>query len=209
MQRQGIYPPPPGASPILGLECAGEVAELGAGVTGWRVGDRAMALLAGGGYAEEVVVHAGSLLPVPASFSWEQAASLPEVYLTVFLTVFQLGGLREGAVSCTAAAADPHRAQLAKHAGARVVATAGSTRSASAALEPGADAAVNYRTGDFPCGGGAGDRGRGVTSLDSIGAPYLERNLAALAVGGRLVLIGLMGGAKANNPAALLARRFR
>src|SRR5260221_12470450 len=96
LQRQGMYPPPPGASPILGLECAGEVAELGAGVAGWRVGDRAMALLAGGGYAEQVVVHAGSLLPVPRHFSWEQAACLPEVYLTVFLTVFQLGALRDG-----------------------------------------------------------------------------------------------------------------
>src|SRR2546425_7567124 len=95
LQRQGLYPPPPGASPILGLDCAGEVAELGAGVSGWRAGDRAMALLAGGGYAEQVVVHEGSLLPVPAHFSWEQAASLPEVYLTVFLTVFQLGALRE------------------------------------------------------------------------------------------------------------------
>jgi putative PIG3 family NAD(P)H quinone oxidoreductase len=213
LQRQGMYPPPPGASPILGLECAGEVAELGAGVLGWRVGDRAMALLAGGGYAEQVVVHAGSLLPVPAHFSWEQAASLPEVYLTVYLTVFQLGGLSAGGAvlvhgggsgigtACT---------QLAKRAGALVVATAGSDEKCKRCLELGADAAVNYRTGDFVAAAQDATGGRGVdVVLDSIGAPYFERNLAALAIGGRLVLIGLMGGAKAEiNLAALLARRL-
>ena len=213
LQRQGMYPPPPGASPILGLECAGEVAELGAGVSGWRVGDRAMALLAGGGYAEQVAVHAGSLLPVPAHFSWEQAASLPEVYLTVFLTVFQLGGLCAGGAvlvhgggsgigtACT---------QLAKRAGARVVATAGSDEKCKRCLELGADAAVNYRSGDFVAAAQEATGGRGVdVVLDSIGAPYLERNLTALAIGGRLVLIGLMGGAKAEiNLAALLARRL-
>jgi len=213
LQRQGLYPPPPGASPILGLECAGEVAEIGAGVSGWRTGDRAMALLAGGGYAEQVVVHAGSLLPMPAHFSWEHAASLPEVYLTVFLTVFQLGGLREGGAvlvhgggsgigtACT---------QLAKRAGALVVATAGSDEKCKRCLELGADAAVNYRDGDFVAAAQQVTSGRGVdVVLDSIGAPYLERNLAALAVGGRLVVIGLMGGAKAElNLAALLARRL-
>jgi putative PIG3 family NAD(P)H quinone oxidoreductase len=213
LQRQGLYPPPPGASPILGLECAGEVAELGAGVSGWRVGDRAMALLAGGGYAEQVVVHAGSLLPVPAHFSWEQAASLPEVYLTVFLTVFQLGALRSGGAvlvhgggsgigtACT---------QLAKRAGAIVVATAGSDAKCRRCLELGADAAVNYREGDFVAAAAQATGGRGVdVVLDSIGAPYLDRNLSALAVGGRLVVIGLMGGAKAElNIAGLLARRL-
>jgi putative PIG3 family NAD(P)H quinone oxidoreductase len=213
LQRQGMYPPPPGASPILGLECAGEVAEIGAGVRGWKVGDRAMALLAGGGYAERVVVHAGSLLPVPAHFSWEQAASLPEVYLTVFLCVFQLGGLREGGAvlvhgggsgigtACT---------QLAKRAGASVIATAGSDAKCKRCLELGADAAVNYRDGDFVSAARQLTDGRGVdVVLDSIGAAYLERNLGALAVGGRLVLIGLMGGAKAEiNLAALLARRL-
>jgi putative PIG3 family NAD(P)H quinone oxidoreductase len=213
LQRQGLYPPPPGASPILGLECAGEVAELGAGVSGWRIGDRAMALLAGGGYAEQVVVHAGSLLPVPAHFSWEQAASLPEVYLTVFLTVFQLGQLSSGGAvlvhgggsgigtACT---------QLAKLAGATVIATAGSDAKCKRCLALGADAAVNYHDGDFVAAAQQATGGRGVdVVLDSIGAPYLERNLSALAVGGRLVLIGLMGGAKAElNLAALLARRL-
>src|SRR5262245_34152236 len=96
MQRQGLYPPPPGASTILGLECAGEVAEVGAGVSGWRVGDRAMALLAGGGYAQEVVVHAGSALAVPPSLDLVRAAAVPEVFLTVYLNVFALGALPEG-----------------------------------------------------------------------------------------------------------------
>jgi len=213
LQRQGLYPPPPGASPILGLECAGEVAEVGAGVSGWRIGDRAMALLAGGGYAEQVVVHAGSLLPVPTHFSWAQAASLPEVYLTVFLTVFQLGALGDGGAvlvhgggsgigtACT---------QLAKRAGAVVVATAGSDAKCRRCLELGADAAVNYREGDFVAAAQRATAGRGVdVVLDSIGALYLERNLSALAIGGRLVLIGLMGGAKAElNLAAVLAKRL-
>ncbi len=213
MQRQGLYPPPAGASPILGLECAGEVVEVGAGVRGWRPGDRAMALLAGGGYAEQVVVHAGSLLPVPAHFSWEQAAALPEVYLTVFLTVFQLGGLtRGGAVLVHGGGSGIGTActQLAKHAGAVVVATAGSDAKCRRCVELGADVAVNYRDGDFVAAAAQATGGRGVdVVLDSIGAPYLERNLSALAVGGRLVLIGLMGGAKAElNLAALLVRRL-
>jgi putative PIG3 family NAD(P)H quinone oxidoreductase len=213
LQRQGLYPPPPGASPILGLECAGEVVELGAGVSDWKVGDRAMALLAGGGYAEQVAVHAGSLLPVPAHFTFEQAAAVPEVYLTVFLTVFQLGGLREGdAVLVHGGGSGIGTAciQLAKRAGARVLATAGSQAKCQACLELGADAAVNYRDSDFTAAARDLTGGRGIdVVLDSIGAPYLERNLAALAVGGRLVVIGLMGGAKAEiNLGALLTRRL-
>ncbi|MGI9591667.1 MAG: NAD(P)H-quinone oxidoreductase [Myxococcota bacterium] len=214
LQRQGHYPPPPGASELLGLECAGRVLEVGEGVSGWRPDDRAMALLAGGGYAEQVVVHAGSLLPVPAGLSLEQAAALPEVYLTFFLTVFQLGGLGAGdavlvhgggsgiGTACT---------QLAKLSGATVVATAGSDEKCRRCLELGADAAVNYREGDFVAGAREATGGRGVdVVLDSIGAPYLEKNLAALDVGGRLVLIGLMGGAKAEiNLGALLARRLQ
>jgi putative PIG3 family NAD(P)H quinone oxidoreductase len=212
LQRQGHYPPPPGASEILGLECAGEVIESGAGVSGWRPGDRAMALLAGGGYAEQVVVDAGSLLPVPASLTFDQAAAFPEVYLTVFLTVFQLGRLPVGGTvlvhgggsgigtACT---------QLARRAGAHVVATAGSDAKCRRCLELGADVAVNYREGDFVAAAKQATGGRGVdVVLDSIGAPYLERNLAALDVGGRLVEIGLMGGARAElNLGLLLARR--
>ncbi len=214
LQRQGMYPPPPGASDILGLECAGEVAEVGEGVADWKPGDRAMALLAGGGYAEQVVVHAGSLMPVPASLSWEQAAAVPEVYLTVFLNVFQLGGLAAGGAvlvhgggsgigtACT---------QLAKHAGATVIATAGSDEKCARCREIGADVAVNYREGDFAAAAREATGGLGVdVVLDSIGAPYLARNLESLRVGGRLVLIGLMGGAKAEiNLGALLTRRLQ
>lgn len=214
LQRQGLYPPPPGASEILGLECAGEVAELGTGVTGWKRGDRAMALLGGGGYAEQVVVDAGSLLPVPAALSLEQAAALPEVYLTVFLNVFQLGGLAEGGavlVHGGGSGIGTAATQLAKIAGASVVVTAGSDAKCRRCRELGADVAVNYREGDFVAAAKAATGGRGVdVVLDSIGAPYLARNLEALAVAGRLVLIGLMGGAKAEiNLAQLLARRLQ
>ena len=214
MQRSGHYPAPPGVSEILGLECAGEIVEVASGVSGWGVGDRAMALLAGGGYAEQVVVHAGSLLPVPSGWSLEQAAAAPEVYLTVFLTVFQLGALPDdGALLVHGGGSGIGTAciQLAKHVGATVVVTAGSDEKCQRCLDLGADAAVNYRTGDFVAVAQESTGGRGVdVLLDSIGAPYLERNLQALAVGGRLVLIGLMGGAKAEiSLAALLLRRLQ
>jgi putative PIG3 family NAD(P)H quinone oxidoreductase len=213
LQRRGMYPPPPGASPLLGLECAGEVIEVGAGVAGWKPGDRAMALLAGGGYAEEVVVDAGSALPVPDALSLEEAAALPEVYLTVFLNVFELGALPEpgrllvhggGSGIGTAAIG------LAKLAKAKVIVTAGSDEKCARCRALGADVAVNYRTEKFLDAVRAATDGAGVdVVLDSIGAPYLADNLAALTVGGRLVVIGLMGGAKTElNLGLLLARRL-
>jgi putative PIG3 family NAD(P)H quinone oxidoreductase len=213
MQRQGLYPPPPGASEILGLECAGTVAEIGAGVTGWRVGDRAMALLAGGGYAEEAVVHAGSAMPVPAALDLEHAAAVPEVFLTVFLNVFQLGGLRPGGAALVhggGSGIGTAAIQLIKHAGARVFVTAGSDAKCARCRELGADLAIDYRSGDFAGAVLEATGGRGVdVVLDSIGAPYLEGNLRSLAVGGRLVLIGLMGGAKAEiGLGPLLVRRL-
>jgi putative PIG3 family NAD(P)H quinone oxidoreductase len=213
MQRQGLYPPPPGASEILGLECAGEVAEVGARVSGWRVGQRAMALLAGGGYAEEAVVHAGSAMPVPDRLSDAEAAALPEVFLTVFLNVFQLGGLpgggwllAHGGGSGIGTAA----IQLAKAAGARVVVTAGSDEKCARCRGLGADVAVNYRTAQFAKAVGEATGGKGVdVVLDHIGARYLADNLASLALGGRLVIIGLMGGAKAElHLGQLLTRRL-
>jgi putative PIG3 family NAD(P)H quinone oxidoreductase len=212
-QRQGFYPPPPGASPILGLECAGEVVEIGAGVSGWRVGDRAMALLAGGGYAEQVVVHAGSALRVPAGLDLERAAALPEVFLTVVLNVFQLGGLQPGGTALVhggGSGIGTAAIQLVKQAGARILVTAGSDEKCARCLELGADVAVNYRSGDFAKAALEATGGRGVdVVLDSIGAAYLESNLRSLAVGGRLVLIGLMGGAKAEiSLATLLMRRL-
>ncbi len=214
LQRQGLYPPPPGASEILGLECAGEVIEVGAGVEGWRPGDRAMALLAGGGYAEEVVVDAGSALPVPAALSLEEAAAVPEVFLTVFLNVFQLGALPEGGavlVHGGGSGIGTAAIQLVKAAGGSIVVTAGSAAKCARCRELGADRAVDYRQDDFAAAARDATGGRGVdVVLDSIGAPYLEKNLASLAVGGRLVLIGLMGGAKAEiGLAQLLLRRLR
>ena len=213
LQRRGLYPPPPGASPILGLECAGEVVEVATDVRGWRVGERAMALLAGGGYAEEVVVDAGSAMPVPAKLSLEEAAALPEVFLTVFSNVFQLGGLAAGGtllVHGGGSGIGTAAIQLAKLAGARILVTAGSDAKCERCLALGADLAVNYRTGDFVAEAKRATGGDGVdVVLDSIGAAYFERNLAALRTGGRLLLIGLMGGAKTEvNLALLLARRL-
>lgn len=213
LQRQGLYPPPPGASPILGLECSGEVAEVGSGVAGWRAGDRAMALLAGGGYAEEVVVPAPCALPIPERLSFEEAAAVPEVFLTVHLNVLQLGGLAAGGsvlVHGGGSGIGTAAIQLARAAGARILVTAGSDEKCRACLELGADAAFNYRSADFAAEAKAATGGRGVdVVLDSIGAPYLAKNLGSLAVGGRLVLIGLMGGAKAEiNLAELLVKRL-
>ncbi|MEE9607632.1 MAG: NAD(P)H-quinone oxidoreductase [Myxococcota bacterium] len=214
MQRRGHYPPPPGASEILGLECAGEVVEVAPDAKGWSVGERAMALVPGGGYAEQVVVHAGSAMRVPERLSLEEAAALPEVFLTVFLNVFQLGALAEGGAALVhggGSGIGTAAIQLVKAAGARIVVTAGSEAKCQRCRELGADVAVNYRSGGFvePARELTGGRGVDVV-LDSIGAPYLERNLAALAVGGRLVIIGLMGGAKAEiGLGPLLVRRLQ
>jgi putative PIG3 family NAD(P)H quinone oxidoreductase len=214
LQRQGLYPPPPGASPILGLECAGEVVEVAPGVTSFCRGDRAMALLAGGGYAEQVVVAAGCAMPVPERLDAASAAAVPEVFLTVFLNVFQLGALApDGAVLVHGGGSGIGTAAiaLARAAGASVVVTAGSEEKCRRCRELGADVAVNYRSEDFVQAARAATGGRGVdVVLDSIGAPYLERNLAALATGGRLLLIGLMGGARGEiGLGPVLARRLQ
>jgi putative PIG3 family NAD(P)H quinone oxidoreductase len=213
LQRRGMYPPPPGASPLLGLECAGEVIEVGARAAGFTPGERVMALLAGGGYAEQVVVDAGSALPVPRALSDVEAAGLPEVYLTVFLNVFQLGALPAGGsllVHGGGSGIGTAAIQLAKLAGARVIVTAGSDEKCARCRALGADVAVNYKTETFAAAVREATQGAGVdVVLDSIGAPYLADNLASLATGGRLVLIGLMGGAKAElNLGALLMRRL-
>jgi putative PIG3 family NAD(P)H quinone oxidoreductase len=214
LQRQGMYPPPPGAPAHLGLECAGEVVEVASDVHGWKVGDRAMALLPGGGYAEEVIVHAGSAMPIPERLSYEQAAAVPEVFLTVFLNVFQLGGLADGGAALVhggGSGIGTAAIQLLKASDATVIVTAGSEDKCARCRELGADVAVNYRTGDFVAEAQAATGGRGVdVVLDSIGAPYLDKNLAVLAAGGRLVLIGLMGGAKAEiNLGLLMVKRLQ
>ena len=201
LQRQGLYPPPPGASEILGLECAGEVIEVADGVEQFAVGDRAMALLSGGGYAEEVVVAAGSAMRVPERLSFNQAAAFPEVFLTVFLNVFQLARLKRGGSALVhggGSGIGTAFIQLVKAVGATCVVTAGSDEKCKRCLDLGADVAVNYRTGDFVSAARDATDGAGVdVILDSIGGSYLEQNLGSLAIGGRLVLIGLMGGAKA------------
>ena len=214
LQRQGFYPPPPGASDILGLECAGEVVEVASDVTNFAVGDRAMALLAGGGYSEDVVVSAGSAMKVPERLSYEQAAAVPEVFLTVFLNVFQLAGLKAGDTALVhggGSGIGTAFIQLVKEAGAKCIITAGSEEKCNRCLELGADVAVNYREGDFVAEAKAATGGAGVdVILDSIGGSYLAQNLDALATGGRLVLIGLMGGAKAEiSLGMVLAKRLQ
>ncbi|MFP6654768.1 MAG: NAD(P)H-quinone oxidoreductase [Myxococcota bacterium] len=214
LQRQGLYPSPPGASPILGLECAGEIAEIAADVTGFSPGDRVMALLAGGGYSEDVVVDAGSVLRLPDELSFEQGAGLTETLLTVFLNVFQLGALPEGGsvlVHGGGSGIGTTTINLVKRAGGRVFATAGSAEKCRRCLELGADGVANYREDDWVEMVRRATDGRGVdVVLDSIGGAYLEQNLKSLAVDGSLVVIGLMGGAKAEiGLGSLLMRRLR
>lgn len=211
MQRQGFYPPPPGASPILGLECAGEVAAIGAEVKGWRPGDRAMALLAGGGYAELAAVHHGSAIHVPAALSDTEAAATPEVFLTAFLNLFMLAAVKAGdAVLIHGGGSGVGTAaiQLLREAGARSIVTAGSDAKCEQCLRLGADVAINYQAGPFApkVKAATNDRGADII-LDSIGAAYLGQNLDALAHSGRLILIGLMKGAKTEIDLAQVLRR--
>lgn len=212
LQRQGMYPPPAGASPILGLECGGEIAEIGSAVRGWRVGERAMALLAGGGYAEEAVVDAGSVLRVPAALSDDEAGAFPEAFLTAFLNIFMLGAVPDGGsvlVHGGGSGVGTAAISLCKEAGLRIVVTAGSAEKCQRCLAHGADVAIDYRDGDFAPAVREATGGRGVdVVLDAIGARYLEGNLASLGVNGRLVVIGLMGGARAElDLAGLMIKR--
>jgi tumor protein p53-inducible protein 3 len=211
MQRQGFYPPPPGASPILGLECAGEVAEVGAKVNGWRVGDRAMALLAGGGYAGKAVVHHGSAMHVPAALRDEEAAAIPEVFLTAFLNLFLIADIQPGEAALIhggGSGVGTASIQLLREAGARSIVTAGSDDKCEQCLKFGADVAINYKSGPFAPKVRAATSERGAdVILDSIGASYLMPNLEALADGGRLVLIGLMRGAKSEIDLTTVLRR--
>ena len=198
MQRQGFYPPPPDAPPYPGLECAGEVTIVGSAVTGWKQGDVACALLAGGGYAEQVAVPAGQLLPIPAGFELLQAAALPEVACTVYSNVFMYAQLAPGQtilVHGGASGIGTLAIQLARALGARVVCTAGTPAKLASCRELGAELAINYREQDFVEAVTDFTGGRGVdVILDIIGAAYLPRNLSALATNGHLVVIGMQGG---------------
>lgn len=212
MQREGKYPPPPGASELIGLECSGVVERLGAGVEGWQVGDEVCALLAGGGYAEQVVVPAGQLLPVPAGIGLVDAAALPEVAATVWSNVFMLAGLQPGEVVLVhggAGGIGTMAIQLAVAIGARVAVTAGSPERLERCAAYGADILVDHSRQDFVEVVHAATGGRGAdVVLDMLGASYLQRNVDVLATAGRLVVIGLQGGARGElDLASLLAKR--
>lgn len=212
LQRQGFYDPPPGASPYPGLECSGRIAEVGPGVSGWAVGDEVCALLAGGGYAEKVAVPAGQLLPVPKSVSLTQAAALPEVVCTVWSNVFMVAHLRPGEtllVHGGSSGIGTMAIQLAKAVGAKVAVTAGTQDKLDRCAELGADILINYREQDFVDEVKKATDGAGAdVILDNMGAKYLDPNVRALAVNGRLAIIGMQGGVKGElNIGALLAKR--
>jgi putative PIG3 family NAD(P)H quinone oxidoreductase len=212
MQRQGLYPPPPGAPPYPGLECSGTIAALGDGVNGWRVGEQVCALLSGGGYAEQVAVPAGQLLTVPKSTTLIEAAALPETACTVYSNVFLIAGLTAGEtllVHGGGSGIGTMAIQLAKHAGARVAVTVGSRQKLDACLALGADIAINYREEDFVDGLMAATDGHGAdVILDIVGAAYLARNIAALAPDGRIANIGMQQGRRAElDFGAMMAKR--
>jgi len=212
MQRQGLYPPPPGAPPYPGLECSGTVAALGDGVTGWRVGEQVCALLSGGGYAERVAVPAGQLLPVPEGVTLIEAAALPETACTVYSNVFLIAGLEAGQtllVHGGGSGIGTMAIQLAKHAGARVAVTAGSRQKLDVCRALGADITINYREEDFVDSLMAATDGHGAdVILDIVGAAYLARNIAALAPDGRIANIGMQQGRRAElDFGAMMAKR--
>lgn len=209
LQRMGFYPPPPGASDVLGLECSGRVRAVGSGVEGWAVGDEACALLAGGGYAEQVRVPAGQLMRVPQGVELDVAAALPEVACTVWSNVFMIAGLQPGEtflVHGGAGGIGTFAIQLANALGARVFTTAGTPEKQQLCLDLGAHRAINYRDEDFVAV--LGEAGGADVVLDNMGAKYLGSNVAALATEGRLVIIGMQGGTRGElDIAALLGKR--
>nr|VFK41706.1 MAG: putative NAD(P)H quinone oxidoreductase, PIG3 family [Candidatus Kentron sp. TC] len=214
LQRQGMYPPPPGASEIIGLECAGDVMEVGNEVRGWKPGDRAMLILAGGGYAEEVVVDAGSALPVPDIYSDEEAGSTCEVFLTAFLNIFMLGDIPDNGrvlVHGGGSGVGTAAISLGKEAGLTTIITAGSEEKCARCIEHGANVAIDYREGDFAEKVLEATEGKGVhVVLDCIGGRYLEQNCKSLSPDGALVIIGLQGGSKGEiNLARMLTKRLR
>lgn len=215
LQRRGLYPPPKGASEILGLEMAGEVVEVGEGVEGWQPGDRVCALLPGGGYAEQAVIPAGMAIRLPDNLSFEQGAAIPEVFLTAYMNLFWLGGFQAGKnvlIHAGASGVGTAAIQIVREAGGTAFVTAGSMDKLNRCTELGATAGWNYKEGPFAPWIKEQTSGAGVNViLDFIGAPYFEQNLASLAMDGRLVIIGTMGGAEVEkvNLGYLLARRLQ
>jgi NADPH:quinone reductase len=213
MQRQGKYPPPPGASDILGLEVAGTIVALGPGAQGVRVGDHVCALLSGGGYAEYAVAAAWLCLPVPHHFSLVEAAAVPETFFTVWDNVFTRGRLKRDEtllVHGGSSGIGTTAIQLAHAFQARVLATAGSTQKCEACMSLGADLAIDYKTEDFVAVVKEATQGRGVdVILDMVGGDYFPRNIEALAVEGRLVQIATQAGAKSEiNLVPLMQKRI-
>jgi len=212
MQRQGLYPPPPGAPDIPGLEIAGEVAGLGPNVTRWKTGDHVMALVSGGGYAEYCLAHKSHALPV-GGLSMAEAAAIPETFFTVWYNMVERGGLKSGEtflIHGGTSGIGTTAIQLAKQLGAKVIATAGSDEKCAACRKLGADVAVNYKTEDFvaACKAATGDKGADVI-LDMVGGDYIARNYEAAAVEGRIVQIAFQGGPKATvNYMRLMLKRL-
>jgi putative PIG3 family NAD(P)H quinone oxidoreductase len=210
-QRQGFYPPPPGITDVLGLECSGVISGLGDGVIDWSIGDRVCALLAGGAYADQVAAPAGHVLPAPRGIDLITAAALPEIACTVWSNVFMLAGLRPDErllVHGGSGGIGTMAIQLAKALGATVLTTVGSAEKAAFVRELGADVAINYREDDFVEVVRSTTDGKGAdVILDNMGAKYLARNLESLATAGRLVVIGLQGGASGEVDLRLLMRK--
>lgn len=212
LQRAGHYPPPPGASEILGLEIAGKIRALGSGVTGWSVGDQVCAIVAGGAYAELCLVPVGSLMGVPQRLSLTEAAAVPEAFLTAFVNLFQEGEVQAGdrvLIHGGASGVGTAAIQLAVAAGAVVAVTARDEYKLSVCQRLGAELTINHTLQDFAVEIEK-EWGHVEVVLDIVGADYLERNLRVLSTRGRLVLLATMGGAQANlDLAALMGRRLR
>lgn len=211
LQAAGKYPPPPGASEIIGMEVSGVITEVGDGVTEWSAGQEVCALLAGGGYAEYVAVPAGQVLPIPSGVDLVDAAGLPEVACTVWSNVVLIAGLSRGKLLLAhggASGIGSHAIQIARALGARVAVTAGSTEKLDFCRELGADITINYHDEDFVAR--LQESGGADVILDIMGAAYLDRNIDALASDGQLVIIGMQGGVKGElNIGKLLAKRAR
>jgi putative PIG3 family NAD(P)H quinone oxidoreductase len=212
LQRMGFYPPPPGITDILGLECSGRVAAVGSGVIGWNVGDAVCALLAGGGQAEYAVAPAGQCMPVPDGVDIATAGGLPEVACTVWSNLAQIAELSKGEVLLVhggASGIGTMAIQVGRAVGATVVVTAGSAEKLDRCADLGADVTIDYKNEDFVTAVDTATDGHGAdVILDIMGAAYLERNVQALAIGGRLVCIGLQGGTRGElDLGSLLSKR--
>jgi putative PIG3 family NAD(P)H quinone oxidoreductase len=208
LQRQGFYPPPEGASDVLGMECSGRVSAVGAGVEGFSVGDEVCALLAGGGYAEKVAVPAGQVMPLPPGMDLKTAGAVPEAACTVWSNVFMIAGLQEGErllVHGGAGGIGNVAIQLGAALGARVFATAGSAQKQELCRSLGAERAIDYHDEDFV--EVLHEEGGADVILDNMGAVYLGRNVSALATEGRLVVIGMQGGTKGELDLGALLRK--